>query len=127
MDRSMFTNPALLNWGLCFWLLSTYRQDPFPLTLHIALGLTVVLNVTQLVFSIFRSTRDAYFKTSLQVVGMMAACALLGAVAIYLDADFVNRGSRYNADAFYPAVQASSLQGAASLICMAIRWFVPSR
>jgi hypothetical protein len=127
MNRTFFTNLALLNWGLCFWQLLMYRQDAYPLTLHIALGLTVVLNVTQLVFSVLRSTRDAYLKTSMEVVWMMVACTLLGAIAIYLDADFLNRGSRYSADTFYPFMQASLVQGVASLVCVAIRWFVPPR
>ncbi|SFU47746.1 hypothetical protein SAMN05216350_10273 [Polaromonas sp. YR568] len=127
MNRTFFTNLALLNWGLCIWQLMMYREDPYPLTLHIALGLTVVLNITQLAFSIFRSTRDAYLKTSMEVVWMMVAGTLLGAIAIYLDADFVNRGTHYNADTFYVLVQASLVQGLASLVCMAVRWVVPPR
>lgn len=58
---------------------------------------------------------------------MMLVCALLCAVAIYLGADFVNRGSRYNANTFYPLMQASLVQGVASLVCMTIRWVVPFR
>jgi hypothetical protein len=101
-----------------------YREDSNSLLLVICLGLTVFVNTAHLIFSIFRSTREAYVKSSIDVLGMMGVLTFLGAIAIYLDADFVNRGSRYDINTFYPVVQASILQGVASLIFLLIHWFI---
>lgn len=108
-------------------MLLQYRSDPYPPTLYIALGLTVFLHAAHLVFSVLRSTADEFVKTSTDIWWANGLLTLLGAVAIYLDADFMNRGSRYDADTFYPLVQASALQGVASLMCLVIRRLLSSR
>jgi hypothetical protein len=108
-------------------MLLQYRSDPYPLTLYIALGVTFFLHAAHLVFSALRSTADEFVKTSTDIWWANGLFTLLGAVAIYLDADFMNRGSRYDADTFYPLVQTSVLQGVACLVCLFIRRLFPSR
>ncbi len=127
MNRGTFFDLRGISWGLSFVMLLQYRADPYPLTLHIALGLTILLHLAHLLFSIRGSTADEYVKTSLVIWWAMGLSILLGAAAIYLEADFMNRGRRYDADTFYPLVQAGALQGLASLVCLGIRRLIPSR
>lgn len=123
MNRSTFTNVNLLNWGGCFILLRLYRGDSNTLLLYICVGSTVLLNTIRM----FRSTKAVYIKTTAEFIWMMAAMAVVSAIAIYFGADFINRGSRYSADGFYPLMQASLLQGGAGLVFLLSRWFIPGK
>lgn len=108
-------------------MLRQYRADSYPVTLYVALGLTAFLHAAHLVFSVLRSTPDEFVKTSIHIWWGVGLVTLLGVIAIYFDAGFVNRGQRYDADIFYPLVQAGVLQGVASLACLVIRIRLPSR
>lgn len=106
-------------------MLRMYRDDSYPLTLYIALGIPILMNAVHLVFSVLSSTEDVFSRGSIDHLWGMGFLTVLGAAAVYFGADFVNRGSRYDVDTFYPLVQASVLQGTATLICLVIRRFLP--
>ncbi len=125
MNISNLFNIRWISWGLCLVMFRMYREDSYPLSLYLALSLPVLLTAAHLVFSVFESTKDEFVKTSIEFLWMMGFATLLGAAAIYFDADFVNRGVRYDANGFWPLVQASVLQGAVTLVCLVIRMFLP--
>jgi hypothetical protein len=104
-----------------------YREDSYSLSLYLAFSLPVLLTGIHLVFSVFESTKDEFVKTSIDFLWGMGFLTVFGAAAIYFGADFVNRGVRYDANAFWPLVQASALQGAAILGSLVIRGLLPDR
>jgi hypothetical protein len=126
MNISNLFNVRWISWGLCLVMFRMYREDSYSLSLYLALSLPVLLTAAHLVFSVFESTKDEFVKTSIEFLWMMGFLVVLATAAVYFDADFVNRGVRYDANAFYPLVQASALQGMATLICLVIRRFFPS-
>lgn len=127
MNISNLFNIRWISWGLCLVMFRIYREDSYPLSLYLALSLPVLLTAAHLVFSVFESTKDEFVKTSIEFLWMMGFATLLGAAAIYSDADFVNRGVRYDVNGFWPLVQASVLLGAVTLVCLVIRRFLNNR
>jgi hypothetical protein len=88
---------------------------------------TVVLNGLHLAWSFLKSTREIYIHSANDILWFMGIATSFSAVAIYSDLEYLSKGSFTDTSHFYPLMQASILQGVASLLFLLIRWFLPKK
>jgi hypothetical protein len=116
-------------WNLvvCYFPLRIYRGDPNPELLYFCLATTVVFNAIPFAWSMFKSTRDIFISSSIDILWFTGIGVLLTSAAIYLNLEYTSKGSFSDASHFYPLMQACMLQGTASLVFLLVRWVAPSR